>query len=271
MASITSAGITFTTVAGNKTVVATPAAADLIVIICANTGRTTAQAPAVTDNNSDGFGTTPGYTNCTALASTKATSADSMWVFVRNALIGSGTSTTFTFAPAGGADSGGGLQVFRVSGMSIVGQGAIRGGGIQSNQAAAGTPTPVLLARLGTSYVGTQAALTANCGIGAVFNATNPATMTAPASWTESQDVGYATPTTGLETAFRNSGITISSIAWGGTSGSAFCSVAIELDISVPLLGFVNPAGEAGHPGQVPSMGGRNMIQQGSVGRKATW
>ena len=47
--------------------------------------------------------------------------------------------------------------------------------------------------------------------------------------------------------------------------------MVIELDISVPLLGYVNPAGGAGHPGQVPSMGAKNVIQQGAVGRKATW
>lgn len=258
MAAITSAGSTVNTTAGNHTVVATPAAADLIVVVCCNTGRTTAQAPTVTDNNSDGRGA---YENCTALASTKATSADSMWVFVRGSLIGSGTSTTFTAATSG--DSGGGLQVFRISAMSIVGQGAIRGGGIQSNQAALGTPTPVLLRRTGTTYAAAQAALTANPLISAVFNATNPAATTprsAPA-WTGSVNTGYATPTTGLRTAFINSGETASSLAWGGTSASAFCSVAFELDISVPLYDYVLR-------NQIDS---DKIISREGVMRKATW
>lgn len=264
MAAITSAGITFDTNAGNKTVVATPAAGDLIIVVCANTGRTIAQAPTVTDNNSDGFGTTPGYTNCTVLASTKATSADSMWVFVRNALIGSATSTTFTFSPLAAGDSGGGLQVLRVSAMSIVGQGALRGGGIQSNQAAAATPTPVLLRRIGAAYSGTQAALTANALISAVFNGTSPAATTprAAPAWTGSANVGYAVPTTGLRTAFINSGETASSLAWGGTSASAFCTVAFEIDISVPQYDWV----VTGKPDR-----DREIWLQGAVGRQSTW
>jgi hypothetical protein len=236
MATVTSAGITFTTTAGNKTVVATPAAGDLIVIIAAHTGRTTAQFPAITDNNSDGFGTTPGYSRVTGLDSTKATNVDSMWVFIRNRLIGSATSTTFTDTIA--SDSGGGLQVFRISGMSIVGVGAIRGGGVQNNTAAA-TPAPVLLRRVGTTFSGTQVALTANAMLGAIFNATNPATMTQRASWSEANDTGYTVPTTGIETAFRNSGETASTQTWGSASASAFCSVALELDISVPLYDYV--------------------------------
>jgi hypothetical protein len=258
MAAITSAGLTFNTTAGNKTVVATPAAGDLIVVIAAHSGRTTAQAPVITDNNSGGGGT---YTNCTALASTKATSADSMWVFVRAALIGSATSTTFTDTIA--SDSGGGLEVFRISGMSICGQGAIRGGGIQSNQALGTTPTPVLLRRTGAAYATTQAALTANALISAVFNATNPAGTTPRSSpaWTGSGNGGYITPTSGLRTAFINSGETASSLAWGGTSATAFCSVAIELDISVPVYDYVL----------------RNQIDadkiqsRDAVMRKATW
>jgi hypothetical protein len=263
MAAVTSAGVTFNTTAGNKTVVATPAAGDLIVVIAAHSGRTTAQAPVITDNNADGFGTTAagGYTNCTALASTKATSADSMWVFVRNRLIGSATSTTFTDTIA--SDSGGGLEVFRVSAMSIVGQGAIRGGGIQSNQALGTTPTPVLLRRLGVVYSGTQAALTANALISAVFNATNPAATTPRSSpaWTGSANTGYTVPAAGLRTAFINSGETASSLAWGGTSATAFCTVAFELDISVPQYDYVLR-------NQVDS---DRIMSRDAVMRKAVW
>ena len=38
----------------------TPAVGDLIVVHCANSGRTTAQPPTVTDNNPDGLGTPAG-------------------------------------------------------------------------------------------------------------------------------------------------------------------------------------------------------------------
>jgi hypothetical protein len=47
--------------------------------------------------------------------------------------------------------------------------------------------------------------------------------------------------------------------------------MVIELDVSVPLYGWVNPAGAASHPGEVPGVGATNEIQQGAVGRKATW
>lgn len=231
MASFTSAGITFNTTAGNKTVVATPAAGDLIIVIAATSGLA-GGTTNVTDNNSDGFGTTPGYTQIDVdRTGFSTTGVLTMWV--RNRLIGSGTSTTWTASQ--GSSTGGGLHVCRVSGMSIVGLGAIRGAGGQSSGTAATTPAPVLLGRVGTVFSGTQAGLTANLCIGAVANGTSPATLTQPASWTESQDVGYSTPTTGLETCFRNSGNTNSTITWGGTSGTAFASMAIELDVSVPL------------------------------------
>jgi hypothetical protein len=53
-------------------------------------------------------------------------------------------------------------------------------------------------------------------------------------AYTERADVGYSTPTTGLEVMSIDSGETGTSIAWGGTSGSAFCSLAIELALNVP-------------------------------------
>jgi hypothetical protein len=47
--------------------------------------------------------------------------------------------------------------------------------------------------------------------------------------------------------------------------------MVIELDISVPLLGYVNPGGAAAHQGMVPGVGAKNVVQQGAVGRNATW
>jgi len=37
------------------------------------------------------------------------------------------------------------------------------------------------------------------------------------------------------------------------------------------LLGYVNPAGGMGFPGKVPGVGAKNVVQQGAVGRSATW
>ena len=178
---------TFNTTSGTKTVAATPAVGDLIVLVVAHSGNTATTAP--TDNNAGGGGT---YTLVNTAV--KATSADTMKVWVRNALITSATSTTFTTAP--GTTTGGGLVVLDIQGMDKVGSAAIVRSAIQSNQAAGGTPAPVL---------GATPSIT-NPIIGAVFNATNPATMTPRANYTEIADVGYNTPATGLEVISRNSG-----------------------------------------------------------------
>lgn len=215
MAAVTSLGITFATASGTETVVATPALGDLIVIVCAYTGLTTVVAP--TDNNADGHGTYE-----LGRSAVKNTSADLLSIWVRSDVIQSATSTTFTIAP--GATTGGGLQVFKVTGMTIAGPAAIRQSALNINGLATNTPAP--------SFGGT-ATLTGNALIGAVFNGTSPATMTPPTGFTESQDVGYSTPTTGLETVFANSGITLSSVTWGSTSASAFSAVLIELDTRI--------------------------------------
>jgi hypothetical protein len=199
---------TFNTTSGTKTVTATPAVNDLIVIITAHTGNTSTAAP--TDNNSSGTYSLIG-------TAVKATSADTMRVFIRDSFISSAVSTIFTHAP--GASSGGGLAVFKVTGMSKVGASADLQFAKQDNQAA-GTPAPAF----------TNAVDTNNPVIGAVFNATNPATMTQRASFTEAFDVGYNTPTTGLEGMFRSSGETGTTMTWGSASGTAYCSLVLELD-----------------------------------------
>jgi len=104
-----------------------------------------------------------------------------------------------------------------------------------------------------------------------VMGGTATPAITQPGSWTESVDLSYTVPATGMETAFRNSGEIGSTITWGSTIATAFASMAIELDVSVPLLGYVNPAGGKGSPGMVPGVGAKNVMQQGAVGRSATW
>lgn len=229
MAAVTLLGsATFNTSSGTKTVTATPAVGDLIVVVTAHTGNTSAALP--TDDNSGGGGTYTLINSCV-----KASSADTMRVFIRDGLIQSGTSTVFTHAP--GTSSGGGLAVFKVTGMTRASISAVRQSAIQSNQASGGTPTPVFGASV----------LTGNPVIGAVFNATNPAGMTPRSSpvYTERNDSGYNTPGTGLETMSIDSGETGTSIAWGGTSGSAFCSLVLELDTSA-ARGISKLAGAGG-------------------------
>ena len=205
---------TFSTASGTKTVTATPAVGDLIVIITAHTGNTSTTAP--TDNNAGGGGT---YTIVNTAV--KATSADTMKVWVRDNLITSATSTVFTHAP--GTSTGCGLVVIDCQGGDKAGLSAIVQSAIQSNQAAGGTPAPVF-----ASAVNTQ-----NAVIGAVFNASNPAALTPRTNFTELFDSGYNTPATGLEVMSDNSGETGTTMTWGSTSASAYASLVVEIEASV--------------------------------------
>jgi len=204
---------TFNTTSGTKTVTATPAVGDLVIIITAHTGNTSTAAP--TDNNSGGGGT---YTLINSAV--KASSADTMRVWVRNNLITSATSTVFTHAP--GTTTGGGLVVIDCQGGDKAGSSAIVQSAIQSN-AAAGTPAPVFGAAPNSQ----------NAIIGAVFNARNPAALTPRTNYTELYDSGYNTPATGLEVMADNSGETSATITWGGSAGTVFASLVVEVEASV--------------------------------------
>ena len=229
---------TFNTNSGTKTVTATPVVGDLVVIITAHTGNTSAAAP--TDNNSGGGGT---YTLVNTAV--KATSADTMRVWVRDNLITSATSTVFTHAP--GTTSGGGLAVIDCQGSNLAGSAAIVQSAIQSNQAAGGTPAPVF----GT------AVNTLDAVIGAVFNASNPAALTPRTNFTELFDSGYNIPTTGLEVISRDSGETGTTMTWGSTSATAFASVVVEV---LDSLTETPPAGTLTLVGQIAQVSKLSLI-----------
>lgn len=244
MAAVTLLGTaTFNTTNGSKTVTATPAVNDLIVIVTAHSGNTATTAP--TDNQG---GT---YTLIDS-ALTRA-SADRICVFVRDSLVSSAVSTVYTHAP--GTTSGGGLAVLKVTGMTRTGSSAARQSATDPNQAATETPEPIFA----------SAVLTANPVIGGVLNATSPATLTPRTSFTERVDVGYSTPTTGLEVMSRDSGETGTNMLWGSTSASAFGAIAVELDTSAvaqtltPTLftnsqTFYTPTVSVGAVGLTPSL-----------------
>ncbi len=214
---------TFNTTSGSHTVTATPAVGDLIIIGVANTGSSSSIDP------SDDKGGTYALIN----SAVKATSADAMRFYVREQLIASASSTVFTHAP--GTTTGGGLAVFKVTGATLAGLSAIRQSAKQDNQAS-GTPAPVFGA----------APLTGNAIIGMLFNATNAAAMTPRTSFTEAFDIGWATPTTGVEAMYRSSGETSTTQTWGSSSASAFCSIVVEIwDQSAPTSALNTPADAA--------------------------
>jgi hypothetical protein len=221
MASVAGLAAIFNTTAGDKTATATPAVKNLIVIVMAATG---ASAYGASDDQAGG-------TYTLAAEFTVGGVTNKLQVYVRNNLIAAATSTIFTATQTG--STGGGMRVYAVTGMDRVGATAVRQKGGQTDGAAAATPAPVF-------EVG--AVLSQNACLGGVFNSTNPATLTQPTGWSEGSDAGYATPTTGLETVFRSSGETGTTITWGSTSATAFASVVVELD-TAPLWSpqVVNP------------------------------
>lgn len=202
----------------------TPAVGDIIVLVTCYTGIATSIAP--TDNNPDGHGT---YTQLTSAL--KNTSADFLGIWIRADAIQRAVSTTFSIAPGG--SSGGGLQVYKITGMTISALAARRGSGAVSNGAALGTPAITFA----------QAALTTNPIIVALFNATNPSGVTGPAGFTTGLGTGYATPTTGYLSSFVSSGATPTTITWGSSSASAFCACGAELRADAGQTAIFPPRG----------------------------
>lgn len=191
----------------------TPAAGDLLVVLVVATG--TVGAGSCTES----LGETTFTKITTAL---KATSADTLYLFISNQPLATAGARTVTYGTASTSASGAVVTVYRLSGQSRFGASAARQSAVQSNQAAAATPAPAF----------GVAVLTGNPTLGVVGNATNVATMTPPTSWTEDSDNGYATPTTGQESVSRTSGFTGTTVTWGSTSASAFGDIVVEIDTS---------------------------------------
>ncbi len=204
----------------DRTVTITTLANDLLLVFAQTSGNTNTAATC-----SDNQGGT--YTQID-FAANSASANTATW-FVRNSLVGTGASTIITVVT--GSNTAGEIVAVAMAGMSRTGLAAIRSKGKQVNQAA-GTPAPVL----------SQAALTGNPTIGAVFNASTPAGMTTPTGWTERQDVGQSTPSTGIEVVTRDSGFTGTTVTWGSASATAYASAIVELDSSLAeVLGTSTP------------------------------
>jgi hypothetical protein len=215
MAAVTSLGATWNTTAGNKTVTATPAVDDLIVVVHGMSGWASGDTSVITDNQG---GT---YTQIGANPlSTGGGTSGALWISIRTALISSASSTIFTATNTG--DTGGGLTVLKVTGMSRVGSSAVRQSIGQSSQ----TENPPVIA-FGS------ATLTENPIILAVFGEDNPAGVTPPTDFTERTDTGWSSPTSGIEVCSIDSGKTSSSYSWSGGALTDHNEVGVELDTSL--------------------------------------
>lgn len=222
-AAVTSLGETWNTTAGNKTVTATPAVNDLIVVIHGISNWASGDDSVITD---DQGGTYAKFGTATAPLSTGGGTVGALWVSVRNQLVSSAVSTIYTATNTG--DTGGGLTVLKVTSMTRTGVNAV----LQNIGESTQTENP-------PSVAFAAATNTNNPIIVAVFGEDNPAALTAPTSFTERTDTGWATPTSGIEVATVDSGQTGTSYAWSGGALTDHNEVGIELNSdSTPQVFF---------------------------------
>lgn len=200
---------------GTKTMAFGASVGDRIIVATFASGNTATTAP--TDNNADGNG------SYTLIASAlKNGSADIMCVFTRNSAIGNAGLTTVSHAP--GTTSGGGIEVWKVLNTTKTGTATILNSATQANQSSGTTPAPAFgAAPASTSPI-----------ISWVFDGTNSSARVAPrTNYNMGGHDHYGTPATGFDSIMLQSGESSATITWGGTVGSAYSSLAIEVDGSV--------------------------------------
>lgn len=187
----------------------TPAAGDVLVafVVATNTLATGTMTSSVA-----------GQTFTKVTSAVYNSSGNTIYCFVSNSFA-TAVSQTVTFNCTGDNATGSIIQVARIAGMSRAGINAIRQYATQNNQSP-GTPS--------VSF--TNAVQTNNPTLGLVGNETTPAGMTPPTGWTELNDTGYSTPTTGAEYVGRDSGFTGTTLTWGNSTSFDFASLIVELD-----------------------------------------
>lgn len=207
---------TINTTAGAKTVTATPAVGDLIVIVQFQAQDNTWSAPS--DNKSGTYSLITGHT-----ASFNSNSGCK--AYVRDALISDASPTIFSSSNPG-SDTGGGIAVLKITGMSKYGTNAIR----QSK----GNRTTTAVVPTATFD---SAPLTTNVVINAVCTA-SAETINHKTGYTELLDSGFSTPTFDYQIQSIESGETSTSVAWGAstTTSDDYGIIAFELDTSASLV-----------------------------------
>ena len=195
----------------NRTVTGTPAVGDLWILLVSLSGNTSGTVTA-TDTNGGKYVALPN-----ALF---GASANNLVVLVRTQFFANTTPTTVTVNS--GSNTAGEIVVLAYQGLSFPGLNAVRNSGSQANQAASGTPAPLM----GGS------ALVSNPILSVIANSSDPGGVTKPSGWTLQQDAGQNTPNTGITVATLDSGFSGTTVTWGGPSATGFASYAVELDAS---------------------------------------
>lgn len=191
----------------------TPASGDLLVVWahCPGTLLDTAQLTS----------SIGGFTFTQVATAVRSTNAR-VYLFVSDALVSSATSQTVDFAVSGDECTGSVITVERVAGMSRDGTDAIRQTAKQDDGSSGTPPAPTFA----------SSALTGNVTVGAVLQ-NGLTTITEPTNWTESADQQLDdTADSTLESVFRNSGFTGTTITWGSNASSTTAVLIAELDTS---------------------------------------
>lgn len=148
---------------------------------------------------------------------------DRIEAFISNGFA-TAVSQTLNYSTSADAGSGAVISVAEVTGMLRSGINALR-------QIKAGTGS----GSVAPEFIFDAACLTGNPLLGLVCNdVSNPLNVTPPSGWTEMLDTGYNTPTSGVETAKRDSGFTGTTITWGSTVANDYSGFVMELDTTAP-------------------------------------
>lgn len=218
MATVSLLGSTINTNAGTKTVTATPAVGDLIIIVQFQAQDYTWSSP--TDNKSGTYtliveqlGTWQSSSGCKA--------------YVRDSFITDASSTIFTSANPG-YDTGGGIAVIKVTGMSKYGASAIR-------QSRAGRT----FSFVAPTITFTSSPLTTNIVINAVCTATIQ-TINVKTGYTSLLNSNFYTPSFSYQIQSIDNGETRNSVDWGAgtTTSNDYGMIAFELDTSFSGTNF---------------------------------
>jgi len=214
MAAVTHAVATADTgVTPNTSGAFTPAEGDLLIVWACGGGTLESAATLTSSISGNTF---------TQFATEVYSTNERIFGFVADQLIAAGEdiSQTVTFSIPADECTGSNIVVERVAGMTKTGLTAVRQFAVNNSSinAAPNITFPAVC-------------LTGNPTLGAVRENTNPATVTEPTGWTESADIGYDTPTNGMETVYRDSGFTGDTITWGSTEQD-WMAIGVELDAS---------------------------------------
>jgi hypothetical protein len=194
----------------------TPATNDLIVIFVVVTGGV--GTPVITDTQSLDWGHA-------GIVAEDTNNNASLYLFIAENLAAN-SSLEITVNPASGTSTGIAISALRVSGMQRTGLesgGALNAVKQYDNRNTQGTGTPSI------NFLFNNPSAAGDPIIVALANIANPAGMTTPTNYTEQHDIGYDTPTTGLNVCAVDDGDGLYEAVYGNSTDS-WCALLINLD-----------------------------------------